>query len=81
MRRATLWLVQQGDPDDLIPVSQAAKLIGVDRQTIYNAAKDGRLRSWSLGIRRKLVSRAEVMRLGRPRLERPAPEGRASEAG
>jgi len=69
VRRANLWLVGTEPPDDLIPVSEAALLIGVDRQTIYNATKDGRLRSWTRGVRRKLVSRAEVERLGRPRLE------------
>lgn len=69
-----------GEPDDLIPVSQAAKLIGVDRQTIYNATKDGRLRVWVWGVRRQLVSRAEVLRMGKPRLER-GPEDRSAEAG
>lgn len=72
MRFPTLWLVRNGLPDDLIPVARAADLIGVDRKTIYNMLKDRRLRAFRPpGVRRKLVSQAEVLRMGTPRLERP----------
>jgi excisionase family DNA binding protein len=74
-------LVRDHIPTDLITVAEAARLIGVDRQTVYNMCKDGRLEPWKPpGFRQTWVSRAEVLRVGTPRRERPD-HNRASEAG
>jgi hypothetical protein len=59
-------------PDDLLPLTQAAKLLPGDRpgrgvhvSTLYRWVYSGRLRAW-LRCGRVLVSRAEVLGLNRP---------------
>lgn len=52
-------------PDDAITTGEAGRLIGVSTQTVAKWADDGKIKGWWLGERR-VVSRAEVLRMVRP---------------
>lgn len=47
-------------PDDLIPINEAAKLLRVNRCTIFRWCRCRKLPSWKVGGRRR-VRRADVL--------------------
>jgi hypothetical protein len=58
-------MMQSQQPTDLIPVSEARKLLGVSRLKMAQLVRDGYVRHfpYPLDKRVKLVSRAEVLGL------------------
>jgi excisionase family DNA binding protein len=83
MGRVIPLFVPNGQPRDLIKLSEAAALMGVSRATVYNWVKAGKLRVWiHTGKGWKMVRRADAIRLGSYHPEdAEADRGTASEAG
>lgn len=71
------------DPGDLIPIAEAAKVLGVSKSSVYAAIRAGRLtvyeREWD-GLQQ--VRRSTIERMARFKRRRPgAGEQEQSEAG
>lgn len=62
MRTATLEHVRQSTSNELLTTGEAARLLGVSRQTIVNLADRGDLPCETTGTRRR-IRRAEVARV------------------
>lgn len=61
------------DHTDLVDVNEAARLTGLNPQTIYRLARDGRIRSFKLLRRTVRFARQELLSLVAERQE-PRPE-------
>jgi excisionase family DNA binding protein len=65
--------------DDFVTISEAARIAGVPRSTLYRRIAEGKLRVYQspMDRRAKLVKRTELDALMRPRLIEPD-EGKAA---
>ena len=54
--------------DDFVTITEATRIMGVSRWTLYRLVKDGKLQTYTSGIRRntKLVKRTDLVALMTP---------------
>lgn len=55
------------DTEKAIDATEAARILEVTRQAIYNFIADGDLEAWRVGMRQWLISRSSVMDLKKRR--------------
>ena len=57
----------QAIKDDYVPTAEAANLLGINRVTLHRWVKQGILRAYSLGPRKVLFKRSDLIELLKPK--------------